>query len=303
MLSVQPGEYATILACEVPPHIRGIRQYLKKGAAVSIPRPEVHEQVPGGATGQILAETYLEHLEIVEELGSTNDRGLERAREADLPVPALILARRQTAGRGRGGNVWQSAPGALTFSLIVPPPEPLPRERWPVASLAAGLAVRSALAQSAAQGRFQVKWPNDVFLQGKKIAGILTEATNSAKTPRLVIGIGINLNNSLKDAPAEIQERGISLIDLLQTPSDATRMLIDLLVALESELSLLGQEGGLCRDRWQSHCLLSGRGITIRTGTAIQSAYCRGVAEDGAIELETPQGVSRIFAGEVLEWR
>ncbi len=118
-----------------------------------------------------------------------------------------------------------------------------------------------------------------------------------------MIGIGINLNNSLKNAPAEIHERGISLIDFLQIPSDATRMLIDLLVALESELSLLGQEGGLCRDRWQPHCLLSGRRITVRTGTAVQSAHCRSVAEDGAIELETPQGVSRIFAGEVLEWR
>lgn len=292
-----------ILANGLPSPPRGISQIVKKGAAMVIPHPGVQEQVPGGAAGHILAETYLEHLEIVEELGSTNDRGLERAREADLPVPALILARRQTAGRGRGGNVWQSGPGALTFSLIVPPPAPLPRERWPLASLAAGLAVRSALAQLAPEGCFQVKWPNDVFLQGKKIAGILTEATNSAKTSRLVIGIGINLNNSLKNAPAEIQERGISLIDFLQIPSDATRMLIDLLVALESELSLLGQEGGLCRDRWQLHCLLSGRRVTVRTGTAVQSAHCRSVAEDGAIELETPQGVSRIFAGEVLEWR
>lgn len=274
---------------------------LSRRVTVSRSNEVIHEQVPGGAVGQIQAETFLEHVEIVEELASTNDRGLQRAADADLPTPALVLARRQTAGRGRGGNSWQSGPGALTFSLIVPPPATLPRERWPLASLAAGLAVRAVLARAARGGKTRVKWPNDVYLEDKKIAGILTETVASAM-PRLVIGIGINLNNSLAEAPPEIRQRGISLIDFLGAPSDAPRMLIDLLVTFEAEFALLGQDGGLQPERWQPHCLLSGRRVTIRTGTAVQDGYCRGVAEDGAIELEVPGGISRIFAGEVLAW-
>src|SRR5690349_2367368 len=120
----------------------------------------------------VRAETFVRHIEQHEEIGSTNDRAMELAVERDLPVPALVIAERQIAGRGRGGNVWRSGAGALTFSLVIERPAGLPRERMALLSLAAGLAAREAVVGAAPGHDVKVKWPNDVYLDGRKVCGI-----------------------------------------------------------------------------------------------------------------------------------
>src|SRR5262245_50492595 len=120
------------------------------------------------AGSRLVAEVDSHHT-----LASTNDRALELATRGDPKLPLLVLAERQTLGRGRGANRWWSAPGALTFSLAIDgrlgttPPQSLPP--W---SLAAGLAVCEALADLVPRGDWRVKWPNDIFLSGRKVGGI-----------------------------------------------------------------------------------------------------------------------------------
>jgi BirA family biotin operon repressor/biotin-[acetyl-CoA-carboxylase] ligase len=126
------------------------------------------------------------------ETDSTNEQGLKIA-APDTPEFTLLIAERQTAGRGRLGHRWVSAPGtSLTFSLILQPRQ-TEIAHLGLFSLLGGLVVCRAM-ETYAQVQAQVKWPNDVLLDGKKAVGILGEANWQGQTPAgLVLGIGINL--------------------------------------------------------------------------------------------------------------
>lgn len=248
---------------------------------------------------RVRTETFLRHVERHEELASTNDRALELAADGDLPLPAIVLTERQTAGRGRGVNVWRSGPGALAFSLIVERPDGLPRERMPVLSLAAGLAVRDAVGAVVPGHAVKVKWPNDVYLDGRKVCGILTEVPPRSPD-RAVIGIGLNVNNTLDDAPEEIRRRAVSIIERVGRAVDAGELLVSLLVGLESELAEFAEEGGLPLVRWSPHCLLSGRQIRLGSPAGKTAGRCAGVNDAGALLIETSNGVQAFRSGEVI---
>lgn len=248
---------------------------------------------------RIRQETFVESLECHAELASTNDRALAMAADPTLAVPAIVVAERQSSGRGRGGHVWQSGPGALTFSLILDRPTGLAPERISLVSLSVGLALRAAIAAVVGDSLVQVKWPNDVYLAGKKIAGILTETTASA-SGRLVVGIGVNVNNSLAGAPAQVRERGISLAAYLGRTIDASDLLVRLLVVLESELNRLSDAGEIDVDRWRPHCFLIGRETRVLVGHQVATGRCQSVSPDGGLLLERDGRVDVVYAGEVL---
>ncbi len=127
---------------------------------------------------QIRASTFIRHVEIHETLGSTNDRAVELACDPDIDLPALVIARLQTAGRGRGNNVWWSAEGALTFSVLLDPAaHGISTANWPQLSLATAAAVCNALAlelnpkseiPNPKSPRLAIKWPNDIMLDGRQ---------------------------------------------------------------------------------------------------------------------------------------
>ena len=140
------------------------------------------------------------------EIGSTNDRAAELACGGQLACPVLVLAAHQTGGRGRGSNRWWSAPGALTFSLVLDAQHVgLPTERWPQIALAAGAAVGDA-SSNRFRKRRRLKWPNDVYLAGKKTGGILVEVPADGRG-QLIVGIGVNVNNSLAALPRSAANR------------------------------------------------------------------------------------------------
>ena len=246
--------------------------------------------------GRVRSETFVRHVERHDSLASTNDRAVAIAGDPGLPIPAAILTAEQTAGRGRGGNAWRSGPGALTFSLVVSPP--LPRERWPLISLAAGLAVRDAVASVAADGDVRVKWPNDVYLDGRKVAGILIE---TATADRAVVGIGVNADNSLADAPPEVRDRAISVRQATGGRCDLGDLLVGILVRLETEYAALGETGRVPVERWSRHCLLSGRAVRLRVPGREAGGLCRGVSTDGGLILDGPDG-GVFFAGEAVSF-
>ena len=155
----------------------------------------------------IKANSFAQAVEFHRELPSTNDLALRRAMHDELQTPFLVLAGFQTAGRGRGSNRWWSAPGALTFSLVLDTRRESPTGACaPRFSVTTALSLHDALSQYAPPGEIRLKWPNDVYLGPRKVAGILLEQS-SACLNRLVVGVGINVNNSQRRLMKSASER------------------------------------------------------------------------------------------------
>ena len=254
------------------------------------------------AASEFLKKTFVRHVEQRAEIGSTNDLAIELAGDAALTTPALVLADRQTAGRGRGANAWWSAHGALTFSVILQPPAAwIPQERWPQISLAAALAVCGTLEGLAPSERFGVKWPNDVYCGRRKISGILAEAPAlKAGVPRrLIVGIGVNVNNSWAQAPEALREVGVSLSDLSQSHHDLTGVLVTLLGELELRLDQLSRLDPRLADAWQSRNVLLHRHVTVLAGERTIAGRCQEIDANGGLVLEPTTGPQTLFGGVV----
>jgi BirA family biotin operon repressor/biotin-[acetyl-CoA-carboxylase] ligase len=232
-------------------------------------------------------------------LGSTSDRALEIAGREVLDTPLLILAEVQTGGRGRGTNRWWAGPGALTFSLVLEAGRlSVPAERWPKLALAAGLAVGETIAELAPGAAVGLKWPNDVFLQGKKVCGILVEAPSS-RQGRLIVGIGLNVNNSLSGAPPELRNTATSLLDETGRRHDLTSVLISLLHRLDHEFAALADADLDLSERWRASCVLEGQSLRVSAGDERIDGVCRGIDRDGALVIQTIHGPRRVYSGTV----
>jgi BirA family biotin operon repressor/biotin-[acetyl-CoA-carboxylase] ligase len=237
---------------------------------------------------------------------STNDRALELAPREALPTPFLIACGEQTAGRGRGSNRWWSGPGALLFSLVLDPGQVgsagLRTDHWPRVALTAGVALCEALGALAPHLSGGLKWPNDVLLAGKKLAGILVEIppTRPPAPRRLVLGMGINVNNSLAEAPADVRAVGTALCDASGLEFDPTEVLIAWLDRFAGNLGRLAADDPALPLGWQSRCVLSGRTIELLAGDRLVRGTCRGIDTDGALLLETAAGPERLYAGVLV---
>jgi BirA family transcriptional regulator, biotin operon repressor / biotin---[acetyl-CoA-carboxylase] ligase len=223
----------------------------------------------------IRAASFIRHVEIHEEIGSTNDRAAELARDPHIELPALVVAHLQTAGRGRGTNKWWSADGALTFSILLDPAAlGINIADWPQLSLVTAIAVCDALtlefdSQSAISNpqspRLAIKWPNDVMLDNRKICGILIESPGGAAPAkdRLIIGIGINVNNSWQkpDSAAcglarlcEKPPDAIALCHYTNHPHNLQLLLCNALRALETRITQLVAHDPQLPATWQQLC-------------------------------------------------
>ncbi len=248
---------------------------------------------------RIEGETLVRKADWFAALGSTNDLALQWAADADLELPRLIWAETQTAGRGRGAHVWWAAPGALTFSLIVDEASTgLRAAMWPQVSVLTGLAIAEALSEFVPAHSIGLKWPNDVQVHGRKICGILVEVP-PGQPQRLVIGIGINVGNSFRDAPTDLQAIATSLVDLLGSPPPLTTVLLSVL----QRWSTLSKERVAERldlpSAWSRYCVLQDRRVRVTTGERHVDGVCRGIDADGALWLETANGRVRQLGGTV----
>jgi len=248
-----------------------------------------------------------------ESLGSTSDQALALATEGNIALPHLILAQRQTAGRGRGTNRWWTAEGALTFSLVVAaPPERLPPERWPQVALVAGLAVCEALQSLAPAAEFRVKWPNDVFLAGRKVCGILSESVPGWRD-RLVVGIGINVNNALGKRGQGSGEGGqeeelgsiaTALVNYDGLPRDLTSVLLAVLDQFDHRWGMF-LSGGLTPlvEEYRQRCFLTGKTVTIQQpASQLLAGVCRGIDNRGFLLLRGETGEFTVSSGTVQRW-
>jgi BirA family biotin operon repressor/biotin-[acetyl-CoA-carboxylase] ligase len=236
-------------------------------------------------------------IEVLPECESTNTLLMARPGPGDGPV-AVVLAERQTAGRGRRGRSWLAWPGAsLTFSTrwSFPPGAPVPAGL----SLVVGLAVVNALEGLGVEG-LALKWPNDILLHGCKLGGILVELTSGRGRPHLaVIGIGLNI-----DLPPETRIPGqagvASLRQALAAVPDRNLVAARLLGELEDLLTLYAVAGfDALRPSWMQRNAHANLPVRLESEGMITEGVCRGVDQDGALLLETPGGVERVLSGEV----
>jgi BirA family biotin operon repressor/biotin-[acetyl-CoA-carboxylase] ligase len=251
---------------------------------------------------RIQDESPVRVVEYYRQLSSTSDRALQLARVKECETPLVVLAELQTAGRGRGSNRWWAGPGALTFSLVIDLKNGQRSVGDTRVSLATALAVRDALSTFDSTARFQLKWPNDIFLQSRKIAGILLERP-ALHLNRLVVGIGVNVNNSLQGAPATLQETSNSFCDATGRHLSLPDLLITTLNSLVEQYAALAEGQLPLLDRWNAHCILRGQAVNVESGKRQMTGVCRGVDPEGALVVQTDAGLETFASGSVRKIR
>ncbi len=246
-------------------------------------------------TARLIASGMAARVEHYEELSSTQDRARECAGEPDCLLPLLVVADRQSAGRGRQGNSWWTGPGSLAFSLLFDPATfGCPRRPAPRSALAVGVAIIDAIAPRATDHCVGLHWPNDVYVGDGKLAGVLVEVLPDG---RHILGIGLNSNNSAADAPLELGRQVATLRDLTGRTHDQTQLLIDLLDCLANRLRQLGADDPALGETFDALCLQHDRPLTLYLGDRTVTGRCAGIAADGALLLDTPEGRQSFYAG------
>jgi BirA family biotin operon repressor/biotin-[acetyl-CoA-carboxylase] ligase len=230
-------------------------------------------------------------VDVLAECDSTNARLVAKA-ESGAPSGTVIVALRQTAGRGRMGRVWHADQQAsLTFSLLWRLPRGLGANGL---SLAVGVAVVEALHGMGIEG-LALKWPNDVLLAGGKLGGVLVELVAGTQQAA-VIGIGLNLRLP-ENLPSDVRSTAAALNRTL----DRNVLLAKLLASLHGVLSEFAAGGFVSlRPRWNAFNAHADSPVRLLSMFAAPvDGFCRGVDIDGALLLETSSGVGRVISGEV----
>jgi nicotinate-nucleotide pyrophosphorylase (carboxylating) len=235
---------------------------------------------------------------------STNAEAAVLGRAGE-PAPIAVVAELQEEGRGRQGRQWHSPPGTgLYVSALLRPA--LPAAVGPRLGLVAGVAVAEALARFVDAARLEVKWPNDVLLDGRKVAGVLAEM--DARGPVIehaVIGVGVNVNAEEQDFPEELRRRATSLRIALGHPCDMEAVLGAVLERLRTAIAALeAAQGELDVEAWLAWQRRE-RKVRVHDGDAVYEAQAVGVLPSGALVVRRSDGSQdEIVAGDVLpvEW-
>lgn len=227
-------------------------------------------------------------------LSSTNDKAAEMRRANELFAPAIVLTAEQTAGRGRGGNRWFSNRGSLTVTYCLPVEENLQPHQLP---LVAGLAVRHAVTEMTANTDIGLKWPNDVWFDGRKLAGLLCERINGMD----IVGIGLNVNLAPTDAPPALRSTLTSLSAIAGRPFDLT----DALILLSGHLQRMlltrhSQPFAAFVAQYREYDVLLGRQIRVSiSGEPAMKGTCEGINAEGRLLLRSGGKQHRVIAGTV----
>ena len=235
------------------------------------------------------------HLHYFPRLRSTNDHAAEMRREGRLFAPTVVLAAKQTAGRGRGGNKWFSTSGVLTVTFVLPVEEALAPQQLP---LLMGLAVRDAAAELAEEAGIGLKWPNDLYHNGRKLGGLLCERVKGVD----LLGLGLNVNLEPQAAPAKLRRRITSLSAIGRRRLDMTESLLAVARKV-SEMIARRREtvfGVLLRE-YERHHILGGREVAVHVGTEQPPVIgvCEGLDETGRLVVRGAKGREALIAGHV----
>ncbi len=238
------------------------------------------------------------HFEAVD---STNAKAFELAQDGAFAGEAVI-AETQTAGKGRRGRTWVSPPGQNLAVSVILRPDVAPQRACEI-TLVAAVALAETIREAGAQAT--IKWPNDIQIDGRKVAGILTELSAEAdRVAFIVLGMGVNLNSGLKDFPAEVAEIATSLSVVRGRTVPRALFTAALFTKLEGWLDRWADEGfEPVRLAWKRLSSTIGQEVMVRS----ENQELRGIAEDidahGALLLRVGDRLERVLAGDVEQVR
>ena len=234
------------------------------------------------------------------ELDSTNTYARQLA-EDGAREGEIVIAEAQTQGRGRLGRRWQSPPFTNLYFSVILRPQLLPAQA-PQITLTAAVALAETVASFIAQPA-AIKWPNDILVHGKKLAGILTEASCDAQRVHYVIlGIGVNLNYRVAAMPDEIRAHATSIAELTGQSLDRESFLKRLIQGLDRCYGELEESGfAPLAPRWEAHFGLRGKRVRVELLDQIVTGRAIGIDQEGALLIEDELGAhQRVLAGDVI---
>jgi len=243
---------------------------------------------------------FAAHLHHFYKIGSTNTAAMAAAAEG-APEGSVFLAEEQTAGRGRGANSWQSPRSTGIYCSVVLRPA-LPPSEVLTLSLAAGLAVQAAIQQVDSRVKADLKWPNDLLIDGQKVCGILAEMNAEATRVRhIVVGIGINVNQA--SFPKDLPATSLRLV----TGSDWSRVELAgaLLKSLDGEYRQM-PEGADARESIlrrfaENSSWVVGKKVRIEENGSAFEGTTEGLDARGFLQVRTPHGMQTVLSGTVRE--
>lgn len=238
-----------------------------------------------------------------EALESTNVTAFKLAAEG-ATHGEVVIAEAQSAGKGRRGRSWVSLPHANLYASAILRPE-LPPQRAPELTLVAAVALAETLREAGVE-EAAIKWPNDVQIAGRKVAGILTElSADPDRVHFVILGLGVNLNARLADFPPEVAAIATSLAEARQDPVPRALFTAALLTRLEVWLDRHASEGfEPVRAAWKALSATLGQQILVRTERAEYRAFAEDIDEAGALVVRRDDGtVERVIAGDVEQIR
>jgi len=262
--------------------------------------PELKALNPDEIRNRLESRRLAKKIHYFSEIDSTNRFAFKRAQEGG-EEGEVVIAESQTDGKGRMGRNWFSPPSLNLYLSVILKPK-LPPADTPQLTLMAAVALAETV-QSFLPAPPSIKWPNDILVGGKKLAGILTES--SCETDRVhfvVVGVGVNLNLPAAALPEAIRDRATSLRILTGKPIDRTLFAKQLINDLDRCYGELGRDGfpGIAR-RWESFFDLRGRKVAVEMADQRVMGIARGIDRDGALILEEEGGaLRRVIAGEVI---
>lgn len=229
---------------------------------------------------------------------STNDKAFKLASRGE-PEGACVISERQTRGRGRLNRKWYSKQGNLYVSLILRPL--MPTNAAPQLTFVAALAVKEFLEKQLGNNKLQLKWPNDVMWNGKKISGILTEM--EVKDNRLdfvIIGIGINVNQRV--FPKQISDKAISIYGVLGRKMSLNKVRDELLRYFEKWYAGYLKKGfSYIKKEWEERSRIRGRRVVVQDGRKKIEGIAQGLNSEGALLVKSSEDeILEIFTGDLL---
>ena len=234
------------------------------------------------------------------ELHSTNIRARELA-ESGAAQGEIVIAESQTQGRGRLGRRWESPPLSNLYLSIVLRPG-LPPKHAPQITLAAAVALVETVGSFLPRPPV-IKWPNDILVDGKKLAGILTEAAcDTERVQYVILGIGLNVNYRAEAMPETLYRRATSMADGAGENLSRETVLVRLIHDLDRCYGELEESGfAALRPRWEVHFGLRGRRVKVELGDQTIIGRAQGIDHEGALIVETDDEQRRsIIAGDVI---
>lgn len=243
---------------------------------------------------------FVRHFFFYPTIDSTNDKARALA-QAGAEEGTLVIADRQTRGKGRSGRAWYSPPRLGLYVSIILRPR-VPAETAFGVHMAASLAAADVVDALNLPGSVGIKWPNDLVAEGRKLAGLLSEVgVHGGVLEWCVVGMGLNVNHTRKDFPAEIAARAVSLRELAHRTLDRGDLLLSLTEAVSRRYDQFLESGmpGLIPD-WRRRSTILGRTVRVETGGETYVGTAMGLEADGALRIQLESGAEeRLHAGDV----